>query len=171
MRSKVAIAGHPIHAILVTIPIGLFVAALVADLAYVASDEDKMWYDIAFWAGNAAIVTALLAAVAGLADYLLVVHQSDAKTIGMAHAALNVTVVALFAVAAALMADEGALNGGELTAVVVLHAAGVGLLLLSGWLGGEMVYRHHIGMIPDDMTSAEQEEARHAAPGQRVVHR
>jgi uncharacterized membrane protein len=171
MRSKVAIAGHPIHAILVTIPIGLFVAALVADIVYVADDRDKMWYDIAFWAGNAAIATALIAAVAGLADYLLVVRQSDAKAIGMAHAALNVTVVALFAVAAVMMADEGALDGGELTAVIVLHAAGVGLLLLAGWLGGEMVYRHHIGMIPDDVASAEQEESRHAAPGQRVAHR
>ena len=171
MRSKAAIAGHPIHAMLVAIPIGLFVSALVADIVYVAEDKDKMWYDIAFWAGIGAVATGLFAALFGLIDFAAVVRHTEAKTIGLIHMVLNVTVVALFAVAIALMADEGALEGSDLTAVIVLHAAGVGVLLLSGWLGGEMVYRHHVGMVPDDAAAEAREETRHGEPGRRVAHR
>jgi len=54
MRSKLAIAGHPIHPMLVSVPIGLFTWAFVSDIVYVARDHDRMWYDIAFWSGIAA---------------------------------------------------------------------------------------------------------------------
>ena len=48
MKSKFAIAGHPIHPALVALPIGLIIWTLVADIVYLASDKDHMWYDIAF---------------------------------------------------------------------------------------------------------------------------
>jgi hypothetical protein len=44
------------------------------------------------------------------------------------------------------MIDNGALCGEELTAVVALHDLGAGLLVLSGWQGGELVYHHHLGV-------------------------
>jgi uncharacterized membrane protein len=53
------------------------------------------------------------------------------------------------------------LSGSSLTAVVALHAVGVGLLTISGALGGEMVYRHHLAMIPDDGEQEEEEKRRH----------
>lgn len=160
MKSKAAIGGHPIHPALVSIPIGLFIAAFAADLVYLADDRDKMWYDIAFWAGNAAIVTALIAAVAGAVDYFGVAQHTTARGYAQAHAVMNVTVVGLYAVAAALMMDEGALDGGALAAVIALHGVGTAILAVSGWIGGEMVFRDHIGMIPDD-GKLEQEEADH----------
>lgn len=160
MKSKAHIGGHPIHPALVALPIGLFIAAFVADLVYLADDRDKMWYDMAFWAGNAAIVTALIAAVFGSIDYFWVARHTTAKKYAQAHAVMNVAVVALFAAAMVLMLDEGALDGGALAAVVILHGVGVGILAVSGWIGGEMVFRDHIGMIPDD-ARLEQEEADH----------
>src|SRR5688572_17661688 len=146
MKSKMSFAGHPLHPLLVALPIGLFAWALVSDIVYLSTD-DKMWYDISFWTGIAAIATALVAALPGLVDYLTLASGSDARGMGAAHGILNVTVVVLYGVAALLMMDEGALSGGDRTAVVILHAVGVGLLLLSGWLGGEMVFRHHLAMI------------------------
>lgn len=169
MRSTFSIAGHPLHPTLVALPIGLFAWTLVADIVYVARDNDLVWYDIAFWTGIAAIVTALVAALPGLGDYVTMARHSDARGIATTHMVLNLATVALFVVAAVLMWDDGATGGGRLTAVVVMHAAGVGLLALSGWLGGEMVYKHHLAVVPDDAEQERAEHARHDVPA--TAHR
>lgn len=162
MKSKFAIAGHPLHPMLVVVPIGLFAWTLISDLVYFASDSNQMWYDIAFWTDIAAIVSALIAALPGIGDYLTVAARSDSRGIATAHGVLNVIVVLLYTAAMLLMLDNGATDGAELTAVIVLHAVGVGLLVVSGWLGGEMVYRHHIGILPDTEGGERAEYERHA---------
>ena len=161
MKSKFAIAGHPIHPALVALPIGLIIWTLVADIVYLASDKDHMWYDIAFWSGIAAIVSALIAALPGFGDYITTVRATDAADMATMHMALNLSTVALFFVAMLLMLDDGALDGTRLTIVVVLHALGVGLVSLAGWLGGEMVFRHHVGMVPDNGASEQAEHLQH----------
>jgi uncharacterized membrane protein len=140
MRSRFSIAGHPLHPVLVALPIGLFAWTLVSDIVYLAQDKDKFWYDMAFWTGIAAIVTALLAALPGFGDYLTIAARSDARVMATAHMLLNLCVVGLYVVAMVLMRDAGALDGGRLTAVVALHAAGIGILLLSGWLGARWCF-------------------------------
>jgi uncharacterized membrane protein len=168
MRSKLSIAGHPIHPMLVAIPIGLFTWAVVCDVVYLATDRDRLWYDMAFWAGIAGVISGLVAALPGIGDYLTLAHDTDARAMALAHGAVNVVVVALFAIAMVLMLDGGATDGGALTAVIVLHVAGLGLLGLSGWLGGELVYRHHLGMVPDDGELERAENARHAMRAARA---
>lgn len=160
MPSRFSVFGHPLHPLMVTLPIGLFVWAFVADIVYVFSDN-MTWYDIAFWSGVAGIVTAVAAAVPGFGDYITLAVNSDARIVATAHMAANIGVVILYAVAAGLAADDGATGGGNLAAVVVLHAVGVGLLGISGALGGEMVYRHHLAMIPDDRDHEARERQRH----------
>jgi uncharacterized membrane protein len=162
MKSKFAIAGHPLHPMLVVVPIGLFAWALISDFVYLGTDKDQMWYDIAFWTGIAAIISALVAALPGLGDYLSVASKSDSRNIATVHMALNVVVVLLYAAAMLLMLDNNATDGGQLATVIVLHAVGVGLLLVSGWLGGEMVYRHHIGVLADSESDERDEYERHA---------
>jgi uncharacterized membrane protein len=76
----------------------------------------------------------------------------------------NLTAVALYIIATAVAWDENATAGGNLTLVVILHAFGAGILGLSGWLGGEMVYRHHLAVVPDDREAEVAERARHGAP-------
>ncbi|MCL6646243.1 MAG: hypothetical protein K6U88_15010 [Dehalococcoidia bacterium] len=86
MRSQFAIAGHPIHPTLVAVPIGLFVWTLVSDIVFLARGRDQMWYDIAFWTGIAAIVTALVAALPGFGDYVTMAIDTDARGIATAAA-------------------------------------------------------------------------------------
>jgi uncharacterized membrane protein len=161
MKSKISIAGHPLHPLLVALPIGLFVWTLVSDIIYLATNHVHMWYDLAFWTGIAAIVTALVAALPGFGDYVTMAVQSDARTIATAHMLLNLSVVALFFVAMLLMLNDGATAGTRLTAVVLLHLIGVGALTVSGWLGGEMVFRHHLAMVPDDAQAEQAEQQQH----------
>ena len=162
MRSKFAIAGHPLHPALVSLPIGLFIWTLIASIVF-AAGGGRFWYDIAFWTGFAAWISALVAALPGFGDFLTLARGSDAQSMALVHMALNLSVVALYIVAWALMLNAGATSGGKQIAVIVLQAVGTGLLALSGWLGGELVYRHHLAMVPDDADLASAEDRVHHA--------
>ncbi len=164
MRSKFSIGGHPLHPTLVSLPIGLFIWALVADIVFAARDHEHYWYAISMWSGIAAIVTALLAALPGLGDYLTMARHTRQAGMATAHMTLNLTVVVLYFVAMLLMLNDNATSGGALGAVIALHAVGTGLLALSGYLGGEMVYRGHLAIVPDDDELAREEHIRHDVP-------
>ncbi len=161
MRSRFAIEGHPIHPMLVPLAIGLFVWTLIADFVYLATDKDQTWYDISFWTGIGATFMGLMAAVPGFADYFSMAVYSKARGIATAHMIINLTTVGIFVAAAILMADDGAVTGQRLTAVLALHAVGVIILAISGWLGGEMVFRHHLGVIADSQELEQAEYDRH----------
>ncbi|MEO8432961.1 MAG: DUF2231 domain-containing protein [Acidobacteriota bacterium] len=68
MKSKAAIGTHPIHPMLVPIPIGAYFLALVADLMHL-SGHDPFWYRFAFFCIGVGVVTGLLAAVFGAIEY------------------------------------------------------------------------------------------------------
>ncbi|HEX5368869.1 MAG TPA: DUF2231 domain-containing protein, partial [Dehalococcoidia bacterium] len=115
--------------------------------------------------GIAAMITAAVAALPGFGDYLTVAKRSDAASMALGHMVLNLTVLALYFVAMLLMLDNGALTGTDLAIVVILHGIGTGVLVLSGWLGGEMVYRHHLAIVPDDSESEAIENTHHRQAG------
>lgn len=165
MRSKVAIAGHPLHPMLVPVPIGLLVGAVVADIAYLITDRDHMWYDIAFWGLIGGVVSALVAALAGFGEYFAVARYTDARGMATTHMLLNLAAVALFFVSVLLRLDDGALEGGRFGAAFALSLVAITVLSISGWLGGELSYRKHLGMVPDAAEN-EQREAR-----QHLIHR
>jgi uncharacterized membrane protein len=161
MRSKVAIAGHPLHPMLVPLPIGLLVGSVLADIAFLASGREQMWYDIAFWALIAGVVTALLAAVAGLGDYLGVAVHTDARRMATAHMLINVAAVVLFVISIGLRLDNGALAAGEFTTAFILSLVAVVGLAVSGWIGGELSFRKHLGVVPDSEEDESREARRH----------
>jgi len=163
MHSKISIAKHPLHPALVALPIGLLVWAFVADLIYLGTDKDPTWYDISFYSALAGIVTALVAALPGFVDYLTLAKGTDVNDIALVHMGTNLLVVGLFVIAAALQWDDGALEGSSLTAVVALHASGVTFLSLAGWLGGEMVFKHHVATVDEE--SEQASTASQGAPG------
>jgi uncharacterized membrane protein len=101
-------------------------------------------------------------------DYVTMARNTDARDVGLAHGVLDIVVVVLFFIAMLLMLDDGATSGAALTWVLILHLSGVGLLALSGWLGGEMVFRHHLGMVPDDGELERAETSRHELRGSRA---
>ena len=153
MKSKFAIKGHPLHPMLIALPIGLFTWTLVADIVFLIIG-DMVWYEIARWSGLAAMVSALVAAPPGIGDFLALPFEGKSRWIATIHMLLNLAVIGVFAVAAFFMFSEFLMVGNDVAVgfplylTVALHAAGVGMLMVSGWLGGELVYRHHIGVVP-----------------------
>jgi uncharacterized membrane protein len=139
------LARHPLHPMLVPFPIALLVATFACDVAYWWT-RNEFWAQVAFWALGAAILTAALAAIAGLIDFM---GNARIRALGDAwqHMIGNVIAVVLALVGFWLRYRYGA-AAGVLPWGLLLSAAVVGLLLFTGWKGGELVYRHRVGMHP-----------------------
>jgi uncharacterized membrane protein len=140
MSSRASIAGHPIHPMLVPLPIGLFVFSLVCDLAFLWGSGNPAWSTVALYALGGGVVGALLAAVFGFVD-LVSLAPSPAKRIGIWHMGINLTLVVLFALSFWLRID-----GAVSRVPLLLSIAGVALLAISGWLGGHMVFVHGVAV-------------------------
>jgi len=141
MKTPASIFGHPIHPMLVPIPIGLFLFSYIADLASRFQWSGDAWADVAFYCMGGGIVGALAAAVFGLID-LLSLHQPRAKRIGIAHMLINLSVVALYVVNLLLRWQPDSRPGTPF----VLSTVCILALLVSGWLGGHMVYMHGVAV-------------------------
>src|SRR3954452_1933993 len=68
-KSTARIGGHPIHPMLVPFPIACFVGTLLTDIAYWKTAE-MMWADFSAWLLLVGLVVGVLAAIAGLTDFL-----------------------------------------------------------------------------------------------------
>jgi uncharacterized membrane protein len=141
--STAAVRGHPIHPMLVPFPIAFLVGAFVTDLVYLAG-RAPFWAYCTFWLLLAGIFTALLAAVFGLADFLGDRRVRD-LAVARLHAGGNLVVVVLSTWNCWQRADDPAASVAPLG--VVLSGVVVVLLLGTGWLGGELAYRHRVGVI------------------------
>ena len=139
MRTPASLKGHPIHAMLVPLPIGLWIFALVADVM-THLGRGPGWRIAAFYALGAGVVGALLAAVPGLVD-LLSLPKGKTRRVGVIHMSLNLAAVALFG-ANFLMRMGNADHSGRL----LFTALGVAVIAASGWLGGVMVYEDGVGV-------------------------
>jgi uncharacterized membrane protein len=142
--STAAIGGHPIHPMLVVFPIAFLVGALATDLAFWGTG-DHFWALASEWLLAAGVVMGVLAAVAGLIEFITI-SRVRSLVAGWVHFLGN---------AAAILISLWNLLyrlGGDPSAVVVpfgiiLSAVVVVLFLVTGWLGGELVFRHRIGIM------------------------
>jgi uncharacterized membrane protein len=139
METPASIRRHPIHVMLIPIPIGAWIFALVADVIGYANG-DPSWQRAAFYAIGVGVVGALLAAVPGLID-LLSLPPGPTRRTGIVHMTINLVAVAVFVLIFGLRWDEPAHAGSPL-----LTLLGVLLIGVSGWLGGELVYRGGVGV-------------------------
>jgi uncharacterized membrane protein len=139
MRTPASVAKHPIHPMLVAIPIGLWVFSLACDVIRVMNPDSNVdWAGLAWYSMVGGIIGALVAAVPGFIDMLSL--REGLKRIALVHMTLNLTVVALYVVNAYLRTrdvDDGA---------VWLSVVAAALLICSGWLGGKMVHVHGVSV-------------------------
>jgi uncharacterized membrane protein len=156
MASPASFHGHPIHPMIISFPIALWVFSLVADIIYLWRGN-PVWRDwIAFYALLAGILGAAAAAVPGLIDWLSITDKA-VKRIANWHARLNVIALLVFAASFYLRTTSGAsLVSGSYTIPIVLSVLGVVLISISGWLGGEMVFKHGVAVSSGSSGSVEE---------------
>ena len=153
MRTPARILDHPIHPMLIPFPIGLWTFSLVADIVYRLT-ADPTWLTMAFWTMLGGTIGAGMAAVPGLVDYLSLTDRRAVRTATI-HLTLNLVIVALFVANLVLRATGRAAT----TLPFALSVVGVGLLLVSGWFGWQLIYRHGVAVAPE-IEIRERERAR-----------
>src|SRR4051812_25826933 len=127
MNTPASIAGHPIHPMLVPIPIGLWIFSLVCDLVHAGGSANAAWPTVALYTMGAGIVGALLAALPGLVDLLSL--PPGPRGTAIKHMTINLIVVALYAANFWLRLRSPGEPGG----LMWLSILALGLLVISGW--------------------------------------
>lgn len=135
--------GHLLHPALVHVPTALWPAALLFDLL---SGRGGPYAQLSFWAIGGGLLAALAAAPAGLADWADIRREKPAWRLALVHMLLNLTVIALQAINWWTRLD-GYAEGGQAAGVNLgLSALATALLLISGWIGGRMIYGYGINV-------------------------
>lgn len=142
VTSTASIAGHPIHPMLVGFPIAFLVGGLLTDIVYWQTTE-PFWAQASLWLVGAGVVSGLLSALFGLVDFVTIARARNAA--GWVHFLGNLAAVLLSGWSVLLrMPDPQAAimpTGLAISAVVTV------MLLVTGWMGGELAFRYKIGVI------------------------
>jgi uncharacterized membrane protein len=144
METPASIARHPLHPMLICLPIGLWFFSLVSDIIVFFSDVEDveiLWFTLGYYALAVGLAGALAAAIPGLIDFR---SLSDPRHRALAtrHLMLNLVVIALYAINLWLRSEDPPFF--ELA--MLLSLLGMGLLAVSGWIGGELVHVHGVGV-------------------------
>ena len=121
--STAAIAGHPLHHLLITLPIGFLVGTLLMDIAFISS-EDAIFDRVCLSLIGGGFITGLLAALTGLIDFFGS-ERIRSLTIALIHFFGN----------------------GLALAITDLLLSLILIFAVAGWLGRELVFRHGAGVV------------------------
>jgi len=142
MEARAKLFGHPIHQMLIFLPLGLLTGAVLFDIVRLLTGNGY-WSEIAYWMIAAGILSGLAAAPFGLIDWLAIPSGTRAKRVGLIHGLGNVVVLLLFAVSWAFRGATPREPGGF---ALVCAFVGGAIALFTGWLGGELVDRLGVGV-------------------------
>jgi uncharacterized membrane protein len=141
--STAAVWQHPIHPMLIPFPVAFLVGALATDLAFNATD-DLFWARASLWLVGAGLVTGVLAAIFGAIDFWTI-ERARAHTAGWIHFIGNAVALLLALISLWIRWDDPAaavMPWGLVLSVIIAI-----LLAVTGWYGGELSYRHKIGVV------------------------
>lgn len=141
LESRIALSGHPLHAMLVAFPIALTMSVLGADLFY-------WWTGDAFWARAAglaafgAFLMGVIAGVTGTAE-LLMVRGIRNRSASWTHFILAVMLLSLLGMNWAIRIDN--YEAAVLPLGLLLSLVAAALTAVTGWHGGKLVFDYQIG--------------------------
>jgi nitrite reductase/ring-hydroxylating ferredoxin subunit/uncharacterized membrane protein len=124
--------GHPLHPALVSLPLGFWTSTAVLDLAGLDRGADLSL--------RLGLLSALGAAASGAAQWQDTQDLVKPRRLGVLHATLNMAAVALYGTSWGLRAR------GSRTAGVTVAMAGLAIVNVSAWLGGDLAYDLGIGV-------------------------
>jgi uncharacterized membrane protein len=148
MKTPLRIAGHPLHATLVRFPYALWIFSFVADVVYYFGGYNYDWARAAYCALMVGLVAGVMAAVPGVIDSLAI-KEKKAGRLAAWHARINAFAWFSFAGSFYLRTERGGqLVDKNLTIPLLLSFLGTMLVIVSGWYGSEMIYKHRVGVAP-----------------------
>jgi uncharacterized membrane protein len=143
VRTKASLAGHPAHAGLVHLPVGLLVGGVGFDLFGIAFELRELWQAAAYLliAGMGATP---LAAVPGIVDLIFIpAGERGLRVSVVRHAAAAAAALATFALSWWI---RGGIHERPSTLALGTEVAASVLLGLGDLLGGSLVFKHRVGV-------------------------
>ncbi|MEG4023435.1 DUF2231 domain-containing protein [Microcoleus sp. S13C4] len=143
ITSTLSVAGHPIHPIIVIFPVAFLVGAAGTDIGYWLT-SDPFWARASVWLMGVGFAAGILAAITGFLDFFKVKRVRD-RSAGWLHMGGNVAVMVLTLINLVLRQGNPAepiVYTGLAISIVVATLLGI-----TGWFGGELSFRHKIGVI------------------------
>jgi uncharacterized membrane protein len=136
--------GHPAHAALSAFPLALLSVSIVGD-GLALLEGGTFWWSASFWAVATGFCAALPTACAGLIDFAAIESGQPAAKTAMTHMLLMLTAVCFFGMDLLVRGGTAPPQVPEQVGTVVVDAVATVILLIGGWYGGELVFRHGIG--------------------------
>lgn len=156
--------GHPFHPMLVTVPIGAWVASLVFDLASHTAGDPAFLARGSMWLIALGVIGALAAATVGFLDLCAIPAGTRASRTALVHMTLNLLVTAAYVGGFLWRHAGGGPTGSVPMGMLALSAGSIAVLAAAGRLGGKLAYHYGV-RVADENTQAEGfEPTRKPAP-------
>jgi uncharacterized membrane protein len=140
------IAGNLLFPLLTSIPSTCLTGALITDIAYWRT-ANMQWANFSAWLLAAGLVVALFAAVAGVIDFLF---DARVRAQGIAWTYAGGNVLAwLLAILNSFVHSRDAYTS-VVPEGLILSALTVLILLVTGWMGWDLLYRHRESLLAGD---------------------
>jgi uncharacterized membrane protein len=159
--------GHPHHPMLVTVPIGAWVASLVFDIASHLTAGPAFLARGSSWLIAIGLVAALAAVATGFLDLIVIPAGSRAARTGIWHMSLVLVVMASYVANLSWRHVSNARPGPVAVGPLALSAASLGILGIAGYLGGKLAFRYGV-RVAAEVVQADgyrQPRARPVGPG------
>lgn len=146
--------GHPVHPMLVTVPIGTWVASLIFDIGSRVADDPGSLTRGSEWLILIGVIGAVVAACAGFLDRRGIAHGTVAAKTVLIHLSLNIGVTVLYVVNFLWRHASYPEHLKVSVAQIALSVVSLAALGASGYLGGKLAYHYGI-RVADETTQAE----------------
>lgn len=145
--------GHPLHPVIVTVPIGAWVAGFVFDIASHFVDDPGTFAEGGRWLIAIGVIGGFAAGLVGFLDLVALPVGSRAFNTALIHAGLNLVALGSFAVNFFARPMD---HPDEPVAVGLIALSGLTLVLVAvaGFLGGKLAFRYGV-RVADEATQRE----------------
>ncbi|MCR2822766.1 DUF2231 domain-containing protein [Lederbergia panacisoli] len=148
-RGKLRLFGHPVHPVVTHFPMALLPVSLLGDLLGVWTDA-SFWWSFSFYNLAIGLVMSIPALITGTIDFLVIPQKGAPERIALRHMTIMISAITMYAASFFIRIGVETPFGWRLTSSISLSFLGLIFLLIGGWLGGQLVYRHAIGSKPND---------------------
>ncbi|CAM4099869.1 DUF2231 domain-containing protein [Vreelandella rituensis] len=141
IKSHAAIAGHPLHPLMIHFPVAALIALVASDLGYLYT-QDPFWVRAGVWLAGVGAFGGWLASLAGIVD-LVTVKRIRSKITGWNHAIIAVMMLSLASFNWLLRINDPEII---LPWGLAMSLVTAGMIAAAGLLGGHLVYEHAVGV-------------------------
>ena len=126
-----------LHRILIVFPLGLLGTSFLFDLAWAVTARKELAVT-SWWMILAGVTGGVIASIFGIIDFTGIPRGTRARRVGALHGWGNAIVAIFFGVSLLLRRDE---PGHPEALAIAMSGLGVLLIVITGWLGGELADR------------------------------